>query len=1042
MPQTPAQTLEAIAEFTSRRALAEGMRIFAGRGVTATGRNLYDDEFELRFDVDDHVVQVYTHARTHEVTYAECDCTADGDCEHVAAALLRVSGLPAGTRVEAPAAWERELSGLFGRDGEADKATAEACLFLRIEAGRASQFRLAARPGVRGARGTWIKGNINWHRVEALPGAFGEILGELRDASHEYDSWRYYRSDDWLPLTDISWRRLWPTLIEARDAGLAIVADGKSQRPVQFADEPLGAEISIGRHGSGLRVRATLAPAVSSEWAWVGDPAVAVAAVAGRGTADEVITLHPLEKPLDGVVRGLIDRQAALQIDASGRTRFEREFLPRLQQRTRVVSSGDGYDVPPPPRPVLTLAIAYGENQTHVTWAWDRRPTGLGDAEFEASVIAAVRSAYAEHPELFGDGPVPASRTYGLASAALFGAEILPRLRDVDGLRITEGADAPAYRPASGSPLVSITAEGDSIDWFDLSVVVTVDGEDVEFARLFTALAVGDPVMVLPSGTFFPLDAPELQQLRRLIDEARALGDRSSSGIRISRYQVDLWEELRELGVVAAQKSAWVETVRALSRAEMLTQVEPPAALQATMRDYQQAGYSWLDFLRRNGLGGVLADDMGLGKTLQTIAMIAKAREDAAGSPPFLIVAPTSVVSNWASEFARFAPALRVVTITATQRRRGSVLSDAVGGAEVVITSYALFRLEFDDYERLDWAALVLDEAQMIKNSASAGYACARKLGAPCTFVITGTPLENHLLELWALVSLSCPGLLGGRESFTEYYRVPIEREQNAERLATLQRRLRPFLLRRTKELVASELPARQEQVQHIALHTAHRAVYDRRLARERQKVLGLIDDVAANRFEIFRSLTMLRQLALDTELTDDGAAPSAKLDALGELLAEIVDEGHKVLVFSQFTRFLGKARDRAVDAGMRHAYLDGRTTNRAHVIDGFRNGGADVFFISLKSGGFGLNLVEADYVVLLDPWWNPATEQQAIDRVHRIGQERPVFVYRLIAADTIESKVMTLKASKSDLFTRVLDGGELGESRALTAGDIASLLE
>jgi SNF2 family DNA or RNA helicase len=467
-----------------------------------------------------------------------------------------------------------------------------------------------------------------------------------------------------------------------------------------------------------------------------------------------------------------------------------------------------------------------------------------------------------------------------------------------------------------------------------------------------------------------------------------------------------------------------------------------PSGLAATLRDYQVRGYRWLETLRRNKLGGILADDMGLGKTLQVIGMMLAAQEDAAeqgeeGLParvaPFLVVAPTSVVGNWVREIERFAPGLRARAVTETSKKRRSSLAGAVAGADVVVTSYTLFRLDIEEYHALNWSAAVFDEAQMIKNHTSRAYAAARVLDTPVKIAVTGTPLENNLLELWALASLVCPGLLGSKAHFTEFFRHPVEKQGDTQRLALLQRRLRPFLLRRTKDMVAADLPAKTEKVLELQLSPTHRRIYDVRLQRERAKVLGLVQDLDANRFEVFRSLTLLRQLALDSELAGEAPTPSAKLSALAELLTTVTQEGHKVLVLSQFTRFLRKARDAATSAGIDSLYLDGATRNRQQVIDAFRGegdgddaagGGAPVFFISLKAGGFGLNLTEADYVVLLDPWWNPATEAQAVDRAHRIGQTRPVVVYRLVSANTIESKVMALKETKAALFDRVLDGG------------------
>jgi len=433
---------------------------------------------------------------------------------------------------------------------------------------------------------------------------------------------------------------------------------------------------------------------------------------------------------------------------------------------------------------------------------------------------------------------------------------------------------------------------------------------------------------------------------------------------------------------------------------------------------------------------------MGLGKTLQCLALISHARRRDPASAPFLIVAPASVVANWTAEAARFAPGLTVVAMPATQARLRQRLADVAAGADAVVTSYALLRIDFAAYAELAWSGLLLDEAQQVKNRQSKIYQCVRRLAAPVKIAITGTPLENNLMELWSLLSITAPGLFPSPDRFRDYYARPVERQGDTQRLAQLQQRIKPLVRRRTKEQVAADLPAKQEQVLEVDLHPQHAKVYQTRLQRERQKVLGLIADMNSNRFTIFRSLTLLRQLSLHAGLIDQAHAgmPSAKVDALLEKLAEVTGGGHRALVFSQFTGFLGKIRERLEIDGTPYCYLDGRTRNRPAAIQRFKDGDAPVFLISLKAGGFGLNLTEADYCFLLDPWWNPATEAQAVDRTHRIGQTRNVMVYRLVARDTIEEKVMALKARKAMLFSSVMDDGNVFGT-TLDAEDIRALL-
>ncbi|HLR85666.1 MAG TPA: DEAD/DEAH box helicase, partial [Nocardioidaceae bacterium] len=434
---------------------------------------------------------------------------------------------------------------------------------------------------------------------------------------------------------------------------------------------------------------------------------------------------------------------------------------------------------------------------------------------------------------------------------------------------------------------------------------------------------------------------------------------------------------------------------------------------------------------------------MGLGKTLQALAMVARAKEAGRLHAPVVVVAPTSVVPSWVRECTRFAPRLGIVAVTETTSRRGADLADVVAGADVVVTSYALFRLEFEAYDAVDWSGLILDEAQFVKNHQAKTYGCVRRLRAPFKLAITGTPLENSLMDLWSMLSIVAPGLFANPERFKEQFRNPIERGKDSDVLATLRRRVRPLIRRRTKELVASDLPPKQEQVLEVALSPQHRRIYQTHLQRERQKILGLLDEPDQNRFTILRSLTLLRQLSLDPYLVDDEHADvrSGKIDTLLEQLREVTGEGHRALVFSQFTRFLGRVRERLDDEGLTYSYLDGTTRDRATTIERFKSGRAEVFLISLKAGGFGLNLTEADYCFVLDPWWNPAVEQQAVDRAHRIGQTRNVMIYRLVSSDTIEEKVMELKARKRDLVARVMDDESGDLAASLSAQDIRGLL-
>ena len=736
----------------------------------------------------------------------------------------------------------------------------------------------------------------------------------------------------------------------------------------------------------------------------------------------------------------------------------------------------------------------------------------------------------------------------GMATAR-FMTETLPVLRELEAFDIEVDDDVPDYREADAAPVIttSVSDDEDRPDWFSLSVRVHVGQEEIPLALLMAAVATGEPEVLLESGTWVSIDRPEIEALARLMEEGRELADPQAQGeLRVSALHAGYYEVLESLGVIERATARWKERVgRLLERARAAeAAAEPsggrpvggndaggtsgrtgegtggapvPEGMRATLRPYQLEGYRWLDFLRQAGLGGVLADDMGLGKTVQVLAAVQRLieqREEAQGSEPtssgdpgepegtgpVLVIAPTSVVGSWVEQAERFCPGLRVRAVTRTAAKREETLEQIAEGSDVVVTSYTIARLCEEEFIAQDWAWVVCDEAQFVKNHTSATYKAVRRLRSPSTIAITGTPLENSLMDLWALMSIAAPGLLPDPERFGQVYRKPIDRG-DAEALGRLRRRMRPFLLRRTKEQVAADLPAKTEQVLAVELGAKHRKAYDQRLARERQRILGLLEeDTAQSRFIALKALTTLRQMALDPALVDGedgmepeaaesagggeaggagkatggtggsgrktargakaakgkaaGAAatgrrgpgrrpsPSAKVEVLVEYLGPILSEGHRALVFSQFTRYLSGVREHLEATGVRTAYMDGSTPDRQKVIDAFRAGEADVFLISLKAGGFGLTLTEADYVFLLDPWWNPQAEEQAVDRTHRIGQDKPVMVYRLVSADTIEEKVMALKEKKAELFARVVEGAgetETGGEGAGAAGGAAA---
>lgn len=731
----------------------------------------------------------------------------------------------------------------------------------------------------------------------------------------------------------------------------------------------------------------------------------------------------------------------------------------------------------------------------------------IRDERFEARVLRSVRAILAAHPALSG---LEERRIEGWETRELLSA-ILPKLRRVSAVQVRFNGTPPEFVEATDALIEITVSEGNSRDWFGLGIAVKVNNWTVPFAQIFEALDRGADRILLGNGTYFSLRRPEFKTLRTLIAEARELDD-AGGELRINRHQAGLFSELESLAASVHTTARWDAQVRSLlqlvegledaeesaekdsektsdkgtqdspapqkASRRVIAQRPVPTGLQAILRPYQVEGFQWLSFLYEQRLGGILADDMGLGKTVQALALLAHAIEEHRAASeraaergesvepfaPFLVVAPTSVITNWAAEAARFLPEAKVVTITETTA--GKIpLAERIAGAHLVLTSYTLLRMDEEAYtgyartlgRTVDdstgeqsapegWGALLLDEAQFVKNTGTRAWSIARAMPARTKIAMTGTPIENNLMELWALLAIVADGLFPSARAFRDLYARPAESGEDpahaAATAARLRRRIRPLMLRRTKELVAAELPAKNDTRVNLSLAPGHRRIYDTHLQRERQKVLGLLEDMDKNRFTIFQSLTLLRRLALDAALIDPEAyagVSSVKRDYLVQQLPDLLEKGHRVLVFSQFTGYLKSISARLAEEGIGHLYLDGSTRNRAEVIEAFTSGQEPVFLISLKAGGFGLNLTEADHVFIMDPWWNPAAEQQAVDRIHRIGQDKEVHVYRLVAEGTIEEKVMQLKESKAALFDAVVGEGEFA-SAAVTAEDVREL--
>jgi len=574
-------------------------------------------------------------------------------------------------------------------------------------------------------------------------------------------------------------------------------------------------------------------------------------------------------------------------------------------------------------------------------------------------------------------------------------------------------ADGAVFRNAQAMRL----QVSSGIDWFELHGNVDFGtGESVPLTNLLSSLKRGERSILLGDGTRGMVPEEWLRRYARIAGFGEVEGDH----VRYRPSQTALLDALLEMQPAVSIDETFARARDAMRSFAGIRHLDPPSSFIGQLRDYQMEALGWFEFLRQFGFGGCLADDMGLGKTVMVLALLdARRQEPAAERRPSLAVVPRSLVFNWIAEARRFAPELRVLDYTGPQR-----VNAHLDDHDLVLTTYGTLRRDAPALKDYEFDYLVLDEAQAIKNAVTATAKAVRLLRGRHRLALSGTPVENHIGELWSLFEFLNPGLLGSSSAFARASAV--QRRDGGEDLALVARALKPLILRRTKAQVAPELPERTEQTIHCELEGPQRGFYDELRAHYRSTLFARVerDGLDRSKIHVLEALLRLRQAASHAGLVDatrrnDG---SAKFDLLVPRLQEIVEEGHKALVFSQFTELLGLLKPRLDQAGIVYEYLDGKTRDREARVQRFgTDAGCGVFLISLKAGGLGLNLTAAEYVFLLDPWWNPAAEAQAIDRAHRIGQSRQVFAYRLIARDTVEEKVAELQASKRELADAIL---------------------
>jgi superfamily II DNA or RNA helicase len=841
--------------------------------------------------------------------------------------------------------------------------------------------------------------------------------------------------------------------------GKSIFADDRQEIPLHFSDQTLSLRIACTASDNAqlFRFRAVLSPRGSEK-------ALSPASIQVLGGVDRFALAEDLAYPLDprlsDATLARFRKNPEVECRVAELPRAFSEWLPRLVETAGAIVPAAAELLPSLGGiPALSLLcegdLEHAEVRLQATYG--EGPSALVDLDGNPpSPIAEVR--------LGEDGRAYALLRDAATEAQAFAAAIAAGLEWRDGAFRADGEKAlhfwsdgiaalpPAWRRQLPPNLVGLRVRKEPVrpsvhvglgarGWFEVDVrlgsaEITVDPE-----VLRACLASGLTHATLQDGSVAPIDVEACRNVLAALAELDVLGEKGKGEVP-PWFAGPLQELVRAAGLDAKLDPEASALLRRLNGDE-LPRVEPPSDLEGQLRPYQLSGFAWLCSLRDAGLSALLADEMGLGKTIQALAFLLREKQRGERGPA-LVIAPTSVLPNWIRESERFAPALRAVAFTGGKRKLPE--ADSV---DLVVTSYALLRRDAELLASREWSSVILDEAQHVKNPAAATAQAARALKGRFRLVLTGTPVENRPLDLWSLFEFLLPGLLGSQESFRQRYEAPVgpAAEEAQKKLAV---RVRPFLKRRLKRDVLTELPDKQESEVVCDLSDTQRKLYRQTLEEVRREVFGAIEErgVARSQVNILAGLLRLRQVACDPRLLklekkSFAEEDSAKLMLWRELLDEALDGGHRVICFSQFVEMLTLMRHQLDEAKIPYEYLDGRTRDRQAVIDSF-NGvegppRAQVFLISLRAGGTGVNLATADTVLLYDPWWNPAVEDQAVDRVHRIGQSKEVSVYRLVARGTVEEKILDLKQRKRDMSGRLL--GASGGSTAFTAADVEELL-
>jgi non-specific serine/threonine protein kinase len=1037
----------------------------AGPRVAQEGRRLHSEgrvrllradisEAELRVDDESGRAAQVEFRLSGGAVYPSCTCReayrAGGVCKHVVAAGLT---LRQHLYHNPPAVWKAVLGQAMQRPTR--RSPASGALIFSLQSRGASwavaPFSLAARylPSGHGGDPDLIAAAIadlgalvepkpvNSLRSESFSAMPAEALAAARIVATGGSFGYWYGGAG--ALNDVL--RLLPRCLVYRgDQGAPF------QERLRVLAEPARVELDVSRQSGALTIGANLAVGerllrfqrgrthlISREPPWLMVEDV-VAPIESLSPAIESLSAYPDLRVPAGEEDELIER-----------------YLLPLSERVAV--RGDVLrfaEISEPPQPRLYLSERDGDMVAELRFAYGphelshekvtphnstrRRPGGpvdriRRDPDAEQAAAAALAAAGLKR----GDAPAEFRLRRG-THALDFLLRDLPRIAD-SGVSVFGEEALTSAKVNRARPKISFQVNS-GIDWFDLQAVVEYGDQTVPLKDLRRAVRKREKYIKLADGSIGLIPAEWEERFRRLF----GLAEEAEGGLRLRASQVALLDEAISGEADLRADQTFRDRLARLRSVDQIPSRPLPAGLHAELRPYQHAGYDWLRFLHDADLGGILADDMGTGKTVATLALLQALREDIPDRPADLIVMPRSLLFNWQSEAARFTPDLRVYVHADQGRLRDP---QEFGQHHLVLTTYGVMLRDISLLRQYRFGYAILDESQAIKNPVAETSRAARALQSEHRLVLTGTPVENSAIELWSQLAFTNPGLLGSLETFRNEFVTQIERHQSGDAAASLRRLVHPFILRRTKAQVARDLPPRSEELLHVEMEPAQRKLYAKTREFYRATLLGMIDDAGIEdaRLKVLEGLLRLRQICDHPRLVDEKhRGGSAKLELLIDTLETLRAEGHKALVFSQFVQMLTLVRAALDERGIPYAYLDGSTRNRQEVVEQFQSpDGPPVFLISLKAGGVGLNLTAADYVIHVDPWWNPAVEMQATDRTHRIGQTKPVLVYKLITRDTVEEKILGLQARKRALVEQLI-AADAGMVKSLTRDDVADL--